>query len=204
MDSVNQIIIVIVRSVNKLPSEPHRPTLDASSLTPAACAALLRETVNPRLEDHTPYTKDTPLPKAQFVALCASKLPDAIGYTPRSFRVSTNFSLFRTLRTIQPRSGSVAVSWYVFLRFLFRFQSVALFTQGSTASMTTILTIFHWAKLSVDAVGRRPIVLGSTLVSAFTCLLFGLSRSLVHILALRAISASRSGVLPLRTVNRNA
>ncbi|KAF7360739.1 MFS general substrate transporter [Mycena venus] len=122
---------------------------------------------NARLEDQTPpRVKATPLPKAQFAALCIARLSDPIGFT-QIFPYINEFLSFLHVSDDPAKIG---------------------FYSGIVESMPSvaILTILWWTKLS-DIVGRRPVILGCALGLASISVLFGLSRSFIQIVVLRTL-----------------
>ncbi|KAJ7464027.1 major facilitator superfamily domain-containing protein [Mycena latifolia] len=132
---------------------------------------LLRDTA--RLEDQAPTVKATPLPKAQLTALCMARLSDPIGYT-QIFPYINEF-----IASLHVTDDPAKMGFYSGL-------------VESTSSIAAMLTVFHWGKLS-DIIGRRPVILAGALGMTMVSSLFGLSRSLVQILALRAISGLFAG-----------
>ncbi|KAJ7136766.1 major facilitator superfamily domain-containing protein [Mycena epipterygia] len=125
-------------------------------------------------EDQTPEVpKVTLLPKAQFTALCLARLSDPIGFT-QIFPYINAFLAFLEVTDDPAKIG---------------FYSGVV---DSTSSIAAMLTIVHWVKLS-DIVGRRPVILAGALGMTIVSSLFGLSRSFIQILALRAITGLIAG-----------
>ncbi|KAJ7463942.1 hypothetical protein FB451DRAFT_1179784 [Mycena latifolia] len=65
---------------------------------------------------------------------------------------------------------------------------VSIGAKESTSSIAVMLAVFHWGSFLIS--GCRPVILACTLGMTMVSSLFGLSRSLAQILALRAITES--------------
>ncbi|KAJ7153534.1 major facilitator superfamily domain-containing protein [Mycena crocata] len=115
----------------------------------------------------------TPLPKAQLAALCIARLSDPIGYT-QIFPYINEF-----LTVLHVTDDPSKIGFYSGL-------------VESVSAVSQVITIFQWTRLS-DFVGRRPVILAGALGLAIVSLLFGLCRTYLQILAVRALTGVLAG-----------
>ncbi|KAJ7923367.1 major facilitator superfamily domain-containing protein [Mycena leptocephala] len=125
------------------------------------------------LEDQTAPVRATPLPKAQFTALCIARLSDPIGFT----QIFPHINEFIAFLHVTDDPGKIGF-----------YSGIA----ESTSAIAAVLTILQWTRIS-DAIGRRPVILIGALGHIIVHLLFGLSRSFTQIIALRALAGLLSG-----------
>ncbi|KAJ7667204.1 major facilitator superfamily domain-containing protein [Mycena rosella] len=131
----------------------------------------------------------TPLPKAQLTALCISRLSDIIAHT----QIFPYINELMTVLHVTDDPSNIGT-----------YSGLA----ESVSAIGQIITIFHWERLSCkrpftpvpsiekiepDVFGRRPILLVGALGVTVVSLLFGLCRTFVQVVILRAISGVLSG-----------
>ncbi|KAG6336070.1 hypothetical protein ID866_3017 [Astraeus odoratus] len=123
-------------------------------------------------EAQTTISSSTPLRKSQIMALCVARLVDPIAFTQLFPYVNDYMSYLRL--TDDPS----LIGFYSGLE--------------SAFGVAQLCAIYPCAKLS-DVVGRRPVLLVSVLGTGIMSLVFGLSKSLAVILAVRCLGGLFAG-----------
>ncbi|GJJ08256.1 hypothetical protein Clacol_002466 [Clathrus columnatus] len=115
----------------------------------------------------------TPIPKLQMLTLCAVRIVDPISFTQLFPYVN------EMMRDLHVTDQDSRIGFYSGL-------------VDSMFSVSQLLSIYHWGKLS-DRIGRRPVIFASTFGIALCTTWFGLSRTLWSALAARCIAGLLAG-----------
>ncbi|KAI9458027.1 MFS general substrate transporter [Russula earlei] len=115
----------------------------------------------------------TPIPRSQLICLCLIRLVEPIAFTQIFPYVN------EMIAHIHLTNDPSRVGFYSGLA-------------ESAFSISSLLSIYHWARLS-DVMGRRPVIFIGILGVSFATLLFGLQQTFPGILLIRCIGGFFSG-----------